>query len=79
MSKAPSADTQLLRDPVATTANVCPCCSRVVPSSGPGSGVRHRRLPLGIRRQPLARVLTRRLRLEPRDVRDGITPGRLTA
>ena len=39
MSKAPRADTQPLRDPVAATANVLAVLQSVVPLSGPGSGV----------------------------------------
>ena len=39
MSKAPSDDTQLLREPVATTVNVLRVLQSVVPLSGPGSGV----------------------------------------
>ena len=39
MSKAPSVDTQLLRDPVATVVNTLCVLQSVVPLSGPGSGV----------------------------------------
>jgi len=39
MSKAPSADTQLLRNPVATVVNTLFVLQSVAPSSGPASGV----------------------------------------
>src|SRR5262249_14978722 len=39
MSKAPSVDVQLLRDPVLTAANTLPVLQSVVLLSGPGSGV----------------------------------------
>ena len=39
MSKAPRADTQPLRDPVATATNALAVLQSVVPLSGPGSGV----------------------------------------
>src|SRR5262245_9730799 len=39
MSKAPRAETQLLREPVGATVRVLKVLQSVVPSSGPGSGV----------------------------------------
>ncbi len=71
MSKAPRADTQLLRAPVSDTEPaVAVAVRRPVVRPRVRRPVRPH-LPLRARRQPLAGIGARFLRLEPRDVRRG--------
>jgi hypothetical protein len=80
MSKAPSDDTQLLRDPVGTLVNALAVLQSVVPLSGPGSGVPataacHSAFDGSRLREFLQACCAWNQVMNA----DGVTPGRLTA